>query len=186
MSMQLFFVRSLPFLLAVVMLNPKDVLGDSGTYGNWPPESYPLSEVTITLERTACLGTCPVYTLNVYGDGRIVYDGREHVEVKGRREATIAVKHIEELLNAIYWIPFFDLRNDYSSGHAVSIQNGWVFQGRLIVTDTSNTTVSVKLGDYGKSVRDSFHAPQGLKNFANKMDELADTSRWVGTQTAEE
>ena len=42
-----------------------------------------IKEVVITLERTACFGVCPVYKLTVYGDGRVVYEGKRFVRVEG-------------------------------------------------------------------------------------------------------
>ncbi len=34
----------------------------------------------ITLERTGCYGTCPIYSLTIYGDGKVTYEGKRHVD----------------------------------------------------------------------------------------------------------
>ncbi|MEO8396969.1 MAG: DUF6438 domain-containing protein, partial [Chloroflexota bacterium] len=33
------------------------------------------SNVAITLERTACHGTCPIYTVSIFEDGTVNYEG---------------------------------------------------------------------------------------------------------------
>jgi len=39
----------------------------------------------ITLERTSCFGTCPVYKVSVRRDGSVAYDGKQFVRVTGHR-----------------------------------------------------------------------------------------------------
>ena len=52
---------------------------------------------SISLERTACYGTCPVYTLTIYADGKVAYKGENHIEQIGlysgqlEKQATIAL-----------------------------------------------------------------------------------------------
>ncbi len=45
-----------------------------------------MKDVVITLERTQCFGSCPVYKLTVYGDGRVVYEGGGFVKIKGEKK----------------------------------------------------------------------------------------------------
>ena len=72
---------------------PLDVVGlKAGTYSvvlgeasaeftldidNGEKEEAVKNDTVITLERTACFGTCPIYTITIYGDGRVVYDGED-------------------------------------------------------------------------------------------------------------
>src|SRR5690349_3842388 len=57
-----------------------------------PPESSALqyqgqpvapSQVKLTLERTMCFGECPGYLVEVHGDGRVVWTGKDNVEQRG-------------------------------------------------------------------------------------------------------
>jgi (2Fe-2S) ferredoxin len=48
------------------------------------------NDLVIRLERTMCLGACPDYSLLVYGDGKIVYEDRHYVVVKGKRKGRIS------------------------------------------------------------------------------------------------
>ena len=48
-----------------------------------PAPTPDYASLVITLERTACFGTCPIYKLTVYGDGRVEYEGERFVTVTG-------------------------------------------------------------------------------------------------------
>ena len=43
----------------------------------------------ITLQRTACFGACPVYTVSIYADGTVAYNGERFVEVEGTQTGSI-------------------------------------------------------------------------------------------------
>ena len=51
----------------------------------WADTSAPQdakAKVLATLQRTMCLGTCPVYKLTIYNDGRVEWEGSHYVKVK--------------------------------------------------------------------------------------------------------
>ncbi len=50
-----------------------------------PAAAQENSQPVITLERTACFGACPVYTLSIYADGTVVYNGERFVDVEGEQ-----------------------------------------------------------------------------------------------------
>jgi Domain of unknown function (DUF6438) len=47
-------------------------------------------EPLVTLRRTACYGTCPVYSLEIFADGFIRYVGVNFVQYTGERRAVVA------------------------------------------------------------------------------------------------
>jgi hypothetical protein len=47
------------------------------------PEIQDWNSLRVTLRRTGCFGSCPAYTLVVYGDGRVHYDGRSDAKPCG-------------------------------------------------------------------------------------------------------
>ena len=85
-------------LLAVLALSLVAVF-TAGCAGNQSSVSGNYDDVIITLERTACFGTCPVYTLTMNGDGTVIYEGKDFVKTKGRVEATISQDQIEQLIS---------------------------------------------------------------------------------------
>src|SRR5437870_4342049 len=70
--------------------------------------------LTVQLERTACYGNCPAYSVTIHGDGRVEYNGKTHVKEKGLREGRVEADQIKSLLNEFATAKFFTLSEDYS------------------------------------------------------------------------
>jgi hypothetical protein len=66
----------------------------------------------VTLERTACFGTCPAYKVTLRSDGTIIYEGREFVEMKGTYKGEVYA--FDRLARFILAQGFFNLKDDYS------------------------------------------------------------------------
>ena len=62
-------------------------------------EPHP-SDVVIRLERTACFGECPVYSVAIDGDGNVVYEGAKFVRVVGRQTDRIPASRVAAILDA--------------------------------------------------------------------------------------
>jgi hypothetical protein len=61
-----------------------------------------------------CPGACPDYSLFVYGDGKVVYEGRHYVAVKGKREGHIPKVRVKQLLEEFYRIDYFSLKDRFA------------------------------------------------------------------------
>ena len=68
-----------------------------------------LGDVIITLERTACFGTCPIYKLTISGDGKVVYEGEKFVNVLGTQTDEISQEKVKELVDEFDKIGYFSL-----------------------------------------------------------------------------
>ena len=55
----------------------------------------------VGIERTACFGTCPIYTFIIKSDGTFRYKGVEYVERKGEFTGTIPVECFHQLAQII-------------------------------------------------------------------------------------
>jgi hypothetical protein len=49
----------------------------------------------ITLMRAWCLGTCPIYSVEIFQDGKLRYHGEKFVAVTGSQEAQISPAAVE-------------------------------------------------------------------------------------------
>jgi len=130
-------------------------------------------EPVITLRRTACLGTCPVYFLEIFDDGFIRYVGIEFVQYRGEHRAVIPQDAVENLVASF-------LRADY-----LSLHDGYeIYKDRMgrtwTVTDLPTAYTSLRVGTTKKSVRDYAFAPQRLIKLENEIDRVANTRRWIG------
>jgi hypothetical protein len=122
-----------------------------------------LNNLLITLERTACFGTCPSYSLAIYGNGTVQYQGLYFVAVKGNQTATISPEDVQMLLNRANEIGYFDLEDEYSGP----------------VTDLPTYITSITVNDTTKRIVDYAGAPDSLRQFENMIDEIAGSHRWV-------
>ncbi len=87
---------------------------DSSTGGRFPLEVMDTSSVEIRLARSACFGTCPVYTLVISGDGAVRFDGGEREAILAPPSASLSRAQVTGLLEAFEHIDYQAL-GDYSS-----------------------------------------------------------------------
>ena len=129
--------------------------------------SNDLDDVVITLERTACFGFCPVYTLTIYGDGTVVYGGEEFVAVKDRVEATITREKIEQLVLEFEAIDYYSLDDNYIE---------------RTITDAQTVVTSITIDGKTKVIEHyhgDFDAPENLTALENKIDEIVNSNQWI-------
>lgn len=63
------------------------------TEGTTPSADY------IRLERTECLGRCPIYRVTLFRDGTALYDGQKHAPT-GRKRRQIDPREVDRLIDA--------------------------------------------------------------------------------------
>ena len=73
-------------------------------------------DTEITLLRTNCYGGCPVYSLTIYADGRVVYRGGENAKKRGKIDSHISQEKLKELIAAFNAVNYFSLDVTYDHG----------------------------------------------------------------------
>ncbi|MEP7293122.1 MAG: DUF6438 domain-containing protein [Chloroflexota bacterium] len=129
-------------------------------------------QVAVTLERTACVGTCPVYSVTIYTDGTVEYNGERFVDVTGEQTATIDPAVVEQLVAGFEAAGYFDWNDDYTEMH---------------VTDMPTITTSVtRNGEIKQIVRYAGDdtAPIALPYLETWIDIAANTSQWTGAENS--
>ena len=121
----------------------------------WPQAAAPTT--SITLERTACFGSCPVYTLSIAGDGMVTYNGISNVRVTGQRTWKIEPAAVEALAREMDQAGYFGLKDRYAAP----------------ATDLPTIRTSLRIGGRTKSVEDYFGAPEILRELERRIDEVA-------------
>src|SRR5262245_53997404 len=94
-------------------------------------------DAEVTLGRTACFGTCPVYSVRITGDGLVEYVGKQYVRVVGPAQRRISRAAVQELLDAIQKAGYFEMAGEYR--YLVGPDGT-----RGTVTDLPTTTTSVR------------------------------------------
>ena len=112
-----------------------------------------LTDVEIKLEKTACFESCPVYSVIIYGDGTVHYDGIQHVDNIGKSTHQIPKEDVDGIIELIYELNYFSLNNRYESN--------W--------TDDSTIITSVRINDNQKTVANYGHfGPDRLHKIEKK------------------
>ena len=143
------------------------VLMTAGCTRTQTPTPDDLDEVVITLERTACFGTCPVYKLTVYGNGTVVYEGRRFVRIEGKRTTTIGEDKVRQLLSEFERAGYFSLKDSYEERMATDMPSAFT----SLTIDGKTKAVRHYHGDFG--------APEELTELEDRIDEVVDSDRWV-------
>jgi len=135
------------------------------------------ADTLITLRRTNCFFTCPDYTVTLFADGKVVFEGNANVKVKGRSETTISPDKVRLLIESFEKAKFFSLRNLYS----LPEDGCRVYDG-----DASSATISIVLNGKTKSIVHYLgcHQKKGtsvraLIQLENLVDDVTNTAQWI-------
>lgn len=127
------------------------------------PPAPAQGSIVITLERTACFGFCPVYSVTLRDDGTVSYVGKQHVKVSGTHTWKIDPGAVRGLAQEMQDAGFFELQDEY----------------RAMVTDHPTVRTSLAIGQRTKKVVDYVAGPQKLKDIEARIDEVAGTQKYV-------
>jgi hypothetical protein len=118
----------------------------------------------VTLQRTPCYGTCPVYTVTVDRRGRFTWRGSAFVPVLGEHHGTFAPARFRALAALIDDLGFFDWDDEYSCP----------------ITDVPSTILTVERADVVKMVRQSGTTdPEGVEDIATFVDGIVAGVLWA-------
>lgn len=122
------------------------------------------TDVKIVIEQTPCFGSCPVYSVTIHGNGSVVYEGKQHVRIKGTHTYQIPQDSVKELVGLFYERNYFSLDDTYESP----------------VTDHSTVITHIKVDDKEKTVSNYAHSgPDRLHEIEDKINELANTASFL-------
>ncbi|UCH50896.1 MAG: PKD domain-containing protein [Chloroflexota bacterium] len=124
-------------------------------------------ELVITLERTACFGKCPVYSLKIKGDGTVIYAGVDFVQTRGIQETTVSMDTINQLVMEFEKADYFSLKDSYTS---------------FGVSDMPFANTSISIGGKTKAINHYLgdrSAPKQLTELENRIDEIVNSAQWI-------
>jgi hypothetical protein len=174
-------LRLLPrvLLLSFALLTAKMASADATSGGDakphtGPPTSYSLRDVTMTLRRTPCFGSCPTYKLTIRGNGDCVLTGLG--PSPWTQDYSIPQKDAVSLLNEFYDADFFALGTDYTVSRGMLVgTDGRVRVMRVEETDLPHTLLTLTIADYSKTIEvTSDFGPKILTEIAEHMDRAAE------------
>jgi hypothetical protein len=115
------------------------------------------------IQRTACFGRCPIYTLTVYESGYTEYHGEKWVDKEGKFTTTISREKMQALRERANEIGYFSLNNEYDSPY---------------VTDLPSTITTLRHEEDFKTIVNRYQGPEKLREFEEFFDELFAEVEW--------
>lgn len=128
----------------------------------------------VTLDRGPCFGTCPVYSVTIDGKGNVGFEGRRFVSHQGRATARVPAARVDSLVA--------ELRAGGWYGFAESYLPDAPACGRY-ATDSPIVETSVTVAGETRRIRHDYGcsaAPAALARLERRIDEVAETARWIG------
>ncbi len=132
------------------------------------------ADTLVTLTRLPCFGTCPSYSLTIFSDGTVTYEGRRFVAVEGRATAQLDSTAIERLIEAFREADYFSFRSAYLSGPVCD----------QYLSDLPTAKTSFHFGGRQHQVT-HYHGCQGFPGEArltaleDRIDAIVGTARWI-------
>ncbi len=120
------------------------------------PGKFNQAQLLIGMEKTACYGQCPVYTLKIDSRGRGRFNGIENTSLTGEYAFRLNKKELEQLRTGFDTIGFFELEDRYYE----------------MVTDLPTTYIRYRSGGKDKKIMDYSGAPTQLKKLEKQLESL--------------
>jgi hypothetical protein len=133
-----------------------------------------MSAPAITLERTACFGSCPVYTISASRSGEVQYEGRAHVRKLGAATGKVPRERVDALLSELERGGYFTFAERYTSPEPTC--------GRY-ATDSPTVITSVTLRGRTQQITHDYGcggAPGSLVVLEQRIDEALNSGQWTG------
>jgi len=132
-----------------------------------PLPTVPVGKVHIALQRSECFGPCPAYKVDIYGDGRVVYEGKSDVDVRGTHRYRVTREGVLRLITSLRSKDIWSLRSVY----------------RTPVTDNPTYSLTIGLGrekhvltDYVGQIAGM---PSAVTAFEDEIDKVAQSDSWI-------
>lgn len=120
-----------------------------------------LETVRIKLERSACYGSCPSYSIEVRGDGTALYKSNAYTLVDGNHTFSVPPERVACLVEAFRTADFWSLNPSYAAP----------------ITDSPAYTLTLQVGSQSKTVRDyvgrAIGMPAAVTALEDAMDRVA-------------
>ena len=130
------------------------------------PRVRPDSKVSITLERTGCLGSCPSYSITTSTEG-IAFDGGGYVVAAGKHRDYVNADEVRSLAKRFVAADFYSMDSSY----------------RASVTDSPTYALTIAIDGHKKEVEDYVGRWEGMPAVITELEDEVDafgrTQRWI-------
>lgn len=118
--------------------------------------------VIIELEKTSCMGTCPVYTLQIMDNGIVLLNAKENLDMIGSYKSRLTKTELISLVNEFDESNFFDFKDSYMS----------------MMKDLPTSFISYTKDESTKRIKAYHNIPKNLGALIRKVDQLTKALEW--------
>ncbi len=131
------------------------------------PQVHDSNSVKMVLSRSGCFGSCPIYSVEIHGDGTVLYVGTGFVAITGSHRASISSDAVSKIIEAFRAADYFSLDDKYIWG----------------ATDLPTYTTSISIDGKTKQVVDyageKVGMPRVVSELETTIDRLSGVERWT-------
>lgn len=138
----------------------------------WQPASHRgSSELLAGLRRTGCFGRCAAYTVAIYRDGVIEYNGEFDVGTQGRAIGQLLPDELRKIEEHFTQADFFSFGDSYLDRGCTDLPTVYTWYRPL---DRATKSVAHYLGDRS--------APKALLVVEESLDAAIKIEQWIGPE----
>jgi hypothetical protein len=142
-----------------VVAQPAQARGQNCTAAGAAAPTQPVAATDfVQVERTTCFGSCPQYSVRISGDGTVVWNGAQYVQVMGPATATVSPEKARALIERYRADGIYGLCDRYA-----------------VNTDLPSVISTVRIAGQEKRVQNG----SPLADLEKEVERLADAHRWL-------
>ena len=123
------------------------------------------SNLLVSLQRTSCFGKCPAFKIELFKDGKVLYNGIAFSKRNSKHEAFAEKSLISEIQQKAVTIKYFEYSDKYPKGD-------------IEITDLSSTISYIRIENTGKIIFNNYDAPKELIEFQRWLEKTLDALDW--------
>ncbi len=115
------------------------------------------------IEKSPCFGKCPVYSMQIFKDGKVSYEGKMNTKKLGVFQKNITKKELKDIAKAFESAKFTTLQDIYTSE----------------LEDLPSTMLYYSNGSINKSVVGKENRPPQVLQLQYMLEKIADSDGWL-------
>jgi len=166
---QRFNQKAMKFQLPLVLITLFVFSYSCSTTQDIPDDLNTLNK-KIQMDKNPCFGTCPHYTLTIYGGRFASFEGKRDVEKLGLYTKMLTAKEYKVIQRAFEKSDFFELKDNYPSN----------------LPDLPKTTIRYHKNEKFKTVTgDEISRPKVVLTLDSLLSQIAESDGWTLKQTSQ-
>ncbi len=127
------------------------------------PVDFSKLDKLVEISKGACFGRCPVYTMIVYTNGTVSYNGKDNTEKKGLYTKQLTDSQLKELKKFLETAKLEQFQDGYKS----------------LIPDLPTITIAYYGGEYEKRIVGKDGRPEVIMALEERLDEIASSGGWT-------